>query len=439
MSMPQAADAARPAETVGLGELARVWARIGLLSFGGPAGQIALMHRELVDELRWIDDATYLRALNFCMLLPGPEAQQLATWCGWRLRGVAGGLVSGLLFVIPGAVVMALLTALYIAFGRLPLGQALFYGIQAVVLAVVAQALARVAGRALKGPRAWALAVAAFAALFLFDAPFPLVVLAAGAIGALWHEAATAGAGAPDDPASWRASLATAALWAGIWAAPVVLSALWLGPHHDLTTLGAFFARMAAVTFGGAYAAMAYVAQAAVGTEGWLTATEMLDGLGLAETTPGPLVLVFQFVGGLAGARIEGPWMPWAGAALGMVMVLWVTFAPSFLWIFALAPHLDRLTRRPRLASALAAITAAVVGVMANLAVWFGLHVLFATVIARPAGPMRLWVPGGGFDLFAAALALGALLLLTRARLGMIPVLGLGAGLGVLWRLGGAG
>ena len=423
--MPQAAVAARPGETVGLGELARVWARIGLTSFGGPAGQIALMHRELVDQRRWLDDATYLRALNFCMLLPGPEAQQLATYCGWRLRGVAGGLISGLLFVVPGALVMALLAGLYLAFGRLPLVQALFYGIQAVVLAVVAQALARVAGRALDGARAWALAVAAFAALFFFDAPFPLVVLAAGALGALWPGAAAADAGPPDDPASWRASLATAALWAGIWAAPVALSALLLGPHHDLTTLGAFFARMAAVTFGGAYAAMAYVAQAAVETEGWLTATEMLDGLGLAETTPGPLVLVFQFVGGLAGARIDGPWAPWAGAALGMAMVLWVTFAPSFLWIFTLAPHLDRLTRRPRLASALAAITAAVVGVMANLAVWFALHVLFETVTARHAGPLRLWVPGGGFDLFAGALALAALLLLT-----------LGAGLGALWRLG---
>ena len=226
-------------------------------------------------------------------------------------------------------------------------------------------------------------------------------------------------------------ALATALLWAAIWAAPVAAAALLLGPRHELTMLGLFFAKMAAVTFGGAYAAMSYVAQAAVTTHGWLTPAEMLDGLGLAETTPGPLVLVFQFVGGLAGHRIDGPWPPGAGAALGMAMVLWVTFAPSFLWIFSLAPHLDRVAARPRLARALAAITAAVVGVMANLAIWFALHVLFDTVTATRRGPLRLWLPGGDFDWLAAALAAAAWLLLSRARLGMGAVLALGAAAGV--------
>ncbi len=408
-----------------------VWLRIGALGFGGPAGQIALMHRELVERRGWIDDAAYLRALSFCTLLPGPEAQQLATWCGWRLRGVPGGLAAGLGFVLPGALVMAALTALYIGFGTLPVVLAMFDGIQAVVLAVVAQALGRIAKRVLKGPQPWALAGAAFVLLFFFDVPFPVVVLAAGVIG--WLSArGTAPAASALPPASWRSSLATAALWAGIWMAPLVAVSIWLGPDHPLPQLGRFFAGQALVTFGGAYAALSYVAQTAVETHQWLTPTEMLDGLGLAETTPGPLVLVFQFVGGLAGARFAGPWSdPAWGAALGMGLALWATFAPSFLWIFAAAPHLDRLMQRPALAGALAAITAAVVGVMANLAAWFALHVLFDRVEAVRAGLLRLWVPNGSFDGFAAALAVAALLLLTRAKLGLGWVLALGAGAGI--------
>lgn len=416
--------------SVAFGDFIRTWARVGFLSFGGPAGQIALMHREVVEGRLWFDEAQFLRALNFCTLLPGPEAQQLATWCGWRMRGWTGGLIAGGLFVLPGALVMALLTGLYLAFGVLPLVQALFYGIQAVVLAVVAQALARVAGRALKATRAWALAIAAFVALFLLDAPFPLVVLAAGVIGAFFL-ADGQSATAPAPAVSWMRTAGTVLLWLVIWAAPVVAAALLLGPDHELTRLGAFFARMAAVTFGGAYAALAYVAQAAVQDHGWLSAREMLDGLGLAETTPGPLVLMFQFVGGLAGYRIEGPWLPWTGAALGMAMVVWTTFAPSFLWIFALAPHVERLTARPRLQGALAAITAAVVGVMANLAAWFALNLLFHGVRAAWIGPLRLWMPVGRFDWLAATIALLALLLLTRTRLGMVPVLGLGALAGI--------
>jgi chromate transporter len=410
-----------------------VWLRIGLLSFGGPAGQIALMHRELVERRRWIDDAAYLRALNFVMLLPGPEAQQLSIWCGWRLRGVRGGLVAGLAFVLPGAAVMAALTFLYIGYGRLPLVQAVFFGVQAVVLAVVAQALARVAARALNGSLAWGLAVVAFALLFFFDVPFPAVVLGAGVTGAL-VSGRFSDAGRDDAPengarGSWRASAATALLWAGIWAVPVVAAALWLGGDHELVALGRFFAGQAAVTFGGAYAALSYVAQAAVEQRQWLTAPEMIDGLGLAETTPGPLVLVFQFVGGLAGARFDG--LGSAGAALGMAMVVWVTFAPSFLWVFALAPHLDALMRRPALAGALQAITAAVVGVMANLALWFALHVLFEDIAARHFGWLRLWQPGGTFEWGAAGIAVVALTFLIWARVGLGWVLLLGAVAGI--------
>jgi len=414
-----------------LAALTRAFLRIGWLSFGGPAGQIALMQRDLVEARGWVEQSAFLRALNFAMLLPGPEAQQLATWCGWRLHGVRGGLIAGGLFVLPGALVMALLTLGYLHFGALPLVQALFYGVQAVVLAVVAQALLRVARRALVGFHGWALAISAFIALFFFDAPFPLVVVSAGLVGA-WRGLSHAQVAVELPPASWRKSLATALGWGAIWAAPIVLAALWLGPQHPLTQLGSFFARMAAVTFGGAYAALSYVAQHAVEGQGWLTPVQMLDGLGLAETTPGPLVLTFQFVGGIAVAGFSGPWPHWAGPWLGMAMVLWVTFAPSFLWIFTLAPHLDRLTARPGLAAALAAITAAVVGVMANLALWFALHVLFANVGAVHIGLVRLWVPSGSFEWPAAMLALAALVLLTRTRIGMGAVIALGALAGVL-------
>ena len=297
--------------------LVRSFWRIGWLSFGGPAGQIAQLQRELVDTRGWIAQAAFLRALNFCMLLPGPEAQQLATWCGWRLHGVRGGLIAGGLFVLPGAAVMALLTSTYLHFGALPWVQALFYGVQAVVLAVVAQALLRIARRALHGAPGWALAAMAFVALFFFDAPFPLVVLAAGLIGG-WRGRRNGHESTLLPAASWRVSALTALGWAAVWAAPVLLSALVLGLHHPLTQLGGFFARMAAVTFGGAYAALSYVAQHAVEGQGWLTAAQMLDGLGLAETTPGPLVLVFQFVGGIAGAGFGIPHGLW----LSMAMVL---------------------------------------------------------------------------------------------------------------------
>ncbi len=409
----------------------RTFATIGLFSFGGPAGQIATMHRELIDKRHWFDEATFLGALNFCMLLPGPEAQQLATWCGWRLRGIGGGLVAGLLFIIPGALVMAALAAIYIGFGALPLVQALFSGVQAAVIAVVAQALRRVAGKALKTRFAWALAVAAFVAITLLGVPFPLVVLAAALAGALaGGPAAAAETGAAAAPASWGASLLTLAVGVALWLAPLALLAATLGPGHGLVDVGRFFATLAATSFGGAYAGLAYVAQGAAG-HGWVSAGEIVDGLALAETTPGPLVLTYQFVGGLAGHRIAGPWPPAAGAAIGMLLVLWMTFAPSFALVLALAPQFDRLLAQPRLARALAGVTAAVVGVIASLGLWFALHVLFAGVETRHWGVVQLWLPQGPPRLFAAAIAAAALGLLIRLRAGMALVLGLAAAAGV--------
>ncbi len=409
---------------------ARVWFGIGALGFGGPAGQIALMHRELVERRGWIADSEFARAVGLCTLLPGPEAHQLSVWCGWRQRGVAGGLVAGLGFILPGIAVMAALIALYLAFGELAAVRGLFWGIRAVVLAVVAQALARIAGRILHGPRAWGIAALAFALLFFLDVPFPAVMLAAGAFGWLGARGEAAGTDTLPPP-DWRHSLVTIGVWAAVWLTPLAATALWLGGNHPLVILGRFFAGQAVVSFGGAYAALAYVAQAAADGQHWLNAAEMLDGLGLAETTPGPLVLVFQFVGGLAGSRIDGPWSSGLGATLGMALVVWMTLAPSFLWIFVAAPHLERLTRRPGPAGALAAITAAVAGVMANLAAWFALHVLFTRVGTLHLGPLRLWVPDGRFDLAAAVLAATALVLLIRLRLPLGLVLALGAAAGL--------
>ena len=381
-------------------ELVRVSARIGVLSFGGPVGQIALMHRELVDERRWVAEDDYLQALNLCTLLPGPEAQQLATWIGWKLHGWRGGLVAGTLFVIPGALVMLALSMLYAFAADLAWFAALFLGIKAAVLAIIAQALARLAGRALKSPFQRALAVAAFAALFAFDAPFPLVVLAALALGAL------AGAGrqgvppSPPGPAGsgggarpWGATVRAVAVWLAIWAAPMAAVWAFLGPDHVLWDIGAFFSQLAVVTFGGAYAVLAYMAQEAVGGFGWLSAGEMADGLGLAETTPGPLIMVTQFVGYLAAFRAPEPFGPLVAGMLGAALTTWVTFAPCFLWIFTFAPWMDRLQRAPALKGGLAGVTATVVGVIANLALWFALHVLFARVDVVEAGPLRLQSP----------------------------------------------
>jgi chromate transporter len=411
-------------------EALRVWARIGLLSFGGPAGQIALMHREIVEERGWLTEKEYLSALNFCMLLPGPEAMQLATYAGWKLHGTRGGLAAGLLFVLPGALVVLGLTMLYAGFGQLPLVEALFYGIKAAVLAIVVEALVRVARRAIRTTADWVIAGLAFLALFAFGLPFPLVIIAAGAYG-FWRSNGVAEEHTGDLP-SWQALCRTVSLWGAVWLVPLAALALFLGPRHVLTEVGVFFSTLAIVTFGGAYAVLAYMAQAAVETQGWLSAAEMIDGLALAETTPGPLILVTQFVGYFAGLREMGS--VWGGIA-GAAVTLWMTFAPCFLWIFAGAPYMEAIGRRPRLSGALAAITAAVVGVILNLSLWFGLHVLFGQV-DRMQGWFRPWVPAwSNLDGFSLGLSVLAAVVLLRFHFGIIRTLMLCAVIGAVWRL----
>ena len=418
------------AEGVSFGAALKVWARIGLLSFGGPAGQIALMHRVIVEERGWLTEREYLSALNFCMLLPGPEAMQLATYAGWKLHGTKGGLAAGLLFVLPGALVVLALSMLYAHFGNLPAVEAVFYGIKAAVLAIVIEALLRVARRALKSRSDWVIAALAFLALFCFGLPFPLVILAAALCG-FWRGSGEAEAHEGALP-SWRSLAGTVSLWASVWLVPLALIAMILGPDHVLTQLGVFFSKLAVVTFGGAYAVLAYMAQAAVETKGWLSAQEMIDGLALAETTPGPLILVTEFVGYFAGLRGTGS--VWGGIA-GAAVTLWATFAPCFLWIFAGAPYIEAIGKRPKLSGALAAITAAVVGVILNLSLWFGLHVLFGRV-ERLAGWFRPWVPDWGMlDWFSLGLSILAAVALLRLHFGVIGTLALCGALGAAWRL----
>ncbi|NOT72755.1 MAG: chromate efflux transporter, partial [Hyphomicrobium sp.] len=355
----------------------KVWARIGVTSFGGPAGQIALMHRILVDEKKWIDERTYLLALNFCTLLPGPEAMQLATYAGWRLHGINGGLAAGLLFVLPGACLILALSMLYAAFGSVPLVTALFTGIKAAVLAIVVEALLRISKKSLKDSTEIALAALSFIAIFFLHVPFPVIVLVACVFG-YWRglDAAT---DVPADsvlPVPHRQTLTTIFLWLAIWIVPLSGVALVFGADSVLAKLAWFFSKLAVVTFGGAYAVLAYMTQDAVQIHGWLKPGEMLDGLGLAETTPGPLILVTEFVGYLAAYR-NGGGAPVAMGIAGAAVTLWATFAPSFLFIFAGAPYIERMKSAPRLKSALSAITAAVVGVILNLSLWFALHVIF--------------------------------------------------------------
>ena len=412
-------------------EATKVWARIGCLSFGGPAGQIALMHREIVDERQWLTEQQFLSALNFCMLLPGPEAMQLATYAGWRMHGVRGGLMAGLLFVLPGALVVLALSMLYGTFGNLPWIAAIFFGVKAAVLAIVIEALLRVARRALKGNVDWFIAGVAFLALYCFAVPFPLVIIAAGLVGFTRNNRPSSSP--PTARPSFSSLFSTVATWAAIWLAPLGLLALLLGPHHVLTTIGIFFSELAVVTFGGAYAVLSYMAQAAVENHGWLKAPEMIDGLGLAETTPGPLILVTQFVGYLAASREMGS--IWGGLA-GAIVTLWMTFAPCFLWIFAGAPYIEYIGKLPRLSGALAAITAAVVGVILNLSIWFGLHVLFGKV-DRIEGVFKPWLPDlQTLDFAALAISAIAALALLRLHLGIPKTLALCAALGVIWKLG---
>jgi chromate transporter len=415
-------------------ETLSVWARIGFLSFGGPAGQIALMHKVLVEERRWMDERRFLSALNFCMLLPGPEAMQLATYAGWRLHGVAGGLAAGLLFVLPGALVILALGLIYAAFGKTPLMETLFVGIKAAVLAIIVEALIRVARRALRSRMDWVVAAAAFLALFFFAVPFPLVVVAALLVGYVFSQQneAEAPLTAPV-PVSFMATLRTIGIWLAIWIVPLALIAVLFGQGHVLSQLALFFSKMAVVTFGGAYAVLAYVAQQVVQGYGWLEPGEMLDALGLAETTPGPLILVTEFVGVVAAWR-HGGGTPWLMGVLGALVTLWATFAPCFLWIFAGAPYIERLTHEPRLSGALRAVTAAVVGVILNLTVWFALHILFAHVETVTAGPIKMSVPVlSSFQPVLAALGVLAAVLLFGLRLGIVMTMALTALAGLAW------
>ena len=390
-------------------EALRVWGRIGLLSFGGPTAQIALMHREVVERKRWLGEQQFLNALSFCMLLPGPEAMQLATYTGWRLHGLRGGLAAGLLFVLPGAVLVLLLAMVYAAFGEVALVKAIFLGIKAAVLAIVVEALLRVAKRALKRRVDWVIAALSFVAIFFLALPFPLVIVLAALAGyfaASSDVAEVLPAAAPSGDISIGRALRTASIWLLIWLVPLFAVALVFGSGHVLTELAVFFSKLAVVTFGGAYAVLAYMTQEVVQNHGWLSAGEMLDGLGLAETTNGPLILVTEFVGYLAAYRFGGDpplvgdplavgdplvggglslgdGSPVAMGLLGAAVTLWATFAPCFLWVFTGAPFIERLQSMPRLRGALAGVTAAVVGVILNLSVWFALHVFFE----RGGGP----------------------------------------------------
>ena len=412
-------------------EALRVWLRIGLTSFGGPAGQIAMMHKILVDDKKWLDEQTYLLALNFCTLLPGPEAMQLATYSGWRLHGVKGGLAAGLLFVLPGAFVILALAMLYAAYGSVPLISAAFVGIKAAVLAIVIEALLKISKRALKNQTAYVIAALSFAAIFFFRVPFPLIVLAAAIYGFMQSKPASpAEQVMAAAPVPLSQTLTTIAVWLAIWIIPLALVAAAFGTDHVLSKLAVFFSGLAVVTFGGAYAVLAYMTQEAVQTHAWLTAADMLNGLGLAETTPGPLILVTEFVGYLAAYRNAGDSV--IAGILGAAVTLWATFAPCFLYIFAGAPYIEQLKNTPRLGSALSAITAAVVGVIANLSVWFALHVLFRKVDDVQAGPMHVSVPDvTSIDLVACTIALAAAILMFRLHAGIMVTLAICAALGL--------
>lgn len=439
----------RAAAPIPFAESVRLWTKVGLLSFGGPAAQIALMHRLVVDEKKWLGEARFLHALNYCMLLPGPEAQQLATYIGWLMHGVKGGLVAGLLFILPGAAIMLGLSALYVAYGDVPFVEAVFYGIKAAVLAIVIEAVLRIAKRALKSRLLIGLGVLAFVAIFFFAVPFPLVVLGAGLIGfAAVRDGTSGGDNAKANeqglidrliaegklthiaPRLTR-TLAAIAVWGALWLIPAVALFAALGPTHVYTDIALFFSSMAVVTFGGAYAVLAYVAQEAVAFYAWLSPEEMLKGLALAETTPGPLILVLEFVGFLAAFRDAGGLNPYLAGVLGALLTLWVTFTPSFLWIFAGAPYAERARGNKALSGALAAITAAVVGVILNLAIWFALHVVFARVTDVWVGPLRLYTPDAAtLDPFALALAIAAAIALLRFKLPILALLALSAALG---------
>jgi chromate transporter len=415
-------------------EAFRVWLKIGCLGFGGPAGQIALMHRVLVDEKKWVEEQRYLHALNFCMLLPGPEAQKLATYVGWLLHGTRGGLTAGILFVLPGALVMLGVSLLYVLGQGIPAVEGALFGIKAAVLVIVIEALLRIGRRGLKTRFLLGLAAAAFVGIFFLDLPFPLIVAAAGAIG-YFATADKTVVQRTENPGAWRQSVRAALVGLGLWLAPIALIVLTLGTSHVLFDIAAFFSKLAVVSFGGAYALLAYMAQQAVENYAWMSAPEMVDGLGLAETLPGPLIKVTQFVGFLAAYRDAAPFSPVTAAIVGAALTTWVTFVPPMMLIFAGAPFIEQLRSNQRLSGALSAITAAVVGVILNLTIWFALHVLFAGVEEARAGPLRWYAfDPAALDWRAAVLALIAAALMLRLHRGLVETVAVMALAGILSR-----
>jgi len=448
---------------VQLGEAFRVWTRVALLSFGGPAGQIAVMHRILVEEKRWISEGRFLHALNYCMLLPGPEAQQLATYVGWLLHRTLGGIIAGGLFVVPGIISIMALSYVYAAFGSVPVIVALFFGLKAAVLAIVLEALFRIGKRSLRNRVMVGLAAAAFIGIFFFQISFPIIVFGAAAIGFLGGMAGiTAFRGASGhgpDEAKGKAvvdsllgdelpeharptvarSLRVSAVWLALWLIPVAALVANLGMDNVFSQIAIFFSKMAMVTFGGAYAVLAYVAQQAVEYYGWLKPGEMLDGLGMAETTPGPLIMVLQFVGFMAAYRDPGTLSPMLAGTLGGLLATWVTFTPCFLWIFLGAPFVEALRGNKALNAALSAITAAVVGVILNLAIWFAIHTVFHRTIPVRAGPLVFDAPVlASVDPWALALSIAAAVAIFRFKIGMIPTLAACCAAGIILFLSGA-
>ncbi len=443
-----------------LAEATRVWARIAALSFGGPAGQIAVMHRVLVEEKRWLGDGRFLHALNFCMLLPGPEAQQLATYIGWLMHGVRGALVAGLLFILPGVVAIMGLSWVYAAYGQVGVVSALFFGLKAAVLAIVLQAVVRVGRRALRNTAMRAIAAASFLAIFALQVPFPAIIAAAALIGwagakagiAAFQSAgghAAVGASHVHDaetllgeevtlpPSARRDALRAGMAALVLWLLPVA-AILLLAPGSVFADIAAYFSKLAVLTFGGAYAVLAWVAQEAVGTYGWLEPGEMLDGLGMAETTPGPLIMVLQFVGFMGALREAGWAQPYLAGTLGGLLTTWVTFAPCFAWIFLGAPFMEGLRRNVVLSAALSAVTAAVVGVILNLALWFAIHVVWRETAWVDFGPLTMELPvAGSIDWVAAGLSALAIIAVLRLKLGMATVLAGAAGLGLVLHLSG--
>ena len=442
------------------GEALKVWCRVAALSFGGPAGQIAVMHRIIVDEKRWIGERRFLHALNYCMLLPGPEAQQLAVYIGWLLHRTKGGLVAGAIFVLPGFLSILALSYVYAAWGDAPAIAGLFFGLKAAVLAVVLQAVLRIGTRALKNGVMMAIPLAAFIALFFFRVPFPLIIVAAGVIGYVGGRSGSSlfraggGHGAPKGemvadadsalgaatPAharpNLRWSLSISGVFLLLWLGPVAALLIFLGPDNVFTQVGIFFSQMAVVTFGGAYAVLAYVAQEAVQNYGWLQPGEMLDGLGMAETTPGPLIQVVQFVGFMGAFRDPGSLHPMLAATLAAILTTWVTFVPCFLWIFLGAPFIEVLRDNQALTGALSAITAAVVGVIANLALWFALHTLFSEVVRVQSHGFDIDVPvWASVNAPAVVLAAAAAVAIFALKAKMIPVLLACAAAGMAWTL----